>query len=314
MGDNVFANGMEVSAKKSGNQSIAAMPDVCLSPPSPPAGPIPIPYPNFSQASDTSGGTRTVKLGGQEAGIKNESNYSTSKGDEAATRGLGMGTVTHTIQGKTKFAAWSMDVKFEGSNVTRFGDITTHNHMNPANSGSTTTSVGSPAAATVPDPECVELDNANKSVHSNDLRPSAKGAAFTATTANFHGGGSTTFIQAVTPKNLVQSSKREGFASSRKPPEKVACTQDTWGGPDSSSVGENRACNHTEPKILGQIFDGVGGQGGAVTMRIQWHQNGGDPQPIPCPNCHIKMCSAAEECDIEISLCDDQHQKKPLEC
>jgi hypothetical protein len=38
MGVNVFANGMEISCKKSDNKSIAAMPDICLSPPSPPAG------------------------------------------------------------------------------------------------------------------------------------------------------------------------------------------------------------------------------------------------------------------------------------
>ena len=56
---------IEVSAKADDNQSIAAMPDsVCLSPPSPPAGPTPIPYPNFSNASDTTNGTRTVKIGG----------------------------------------------------------------------------------------------------------------------------------------------------------------------------------------------------------------------------------------------------------
>ena len=48
MGANVFANGLEVSCEKATNQSLAAMPDICLSPPSPPAGPIPIPYPNFS--------------------------------------------------------------------------------------------------------------------------------------------------------------------------------------------------------------------------------------------------------------------------
>ena len=90
MGRNVFANGMEVSAKAADNQSIAAMPDVCLSPPSPPAGPIPIPYPNFSQASDTANGTRTVQIGGKEVGQKTKSYYRTSKGDEAATRALGL--------------------------------------------------------------------------------------------------------------------------------------------------------------------------------------------------------------------------------
>lgn len=128
MSTNVFANGREVSAKKDDNQSLGAMPDICLSPPSPPAGPIPIPYPNFSAASDTSSGTKTVQIGGGEVGIKNESTYKSSKGDEAATRGLGMGVVTHTIQGATAFAAWSFDVKFEGKNAIRQLDITLHNN------------------------------------------------------------------------------------------------------------------------------------------------------------------------------------------
>jgi len=52
MGAKVFANGMEISGKASDNKSIAAMPEVCMSPPSPPAGPVPIPYPNTAMASN----------------------------------------------------------------------------------------------------------------------------------------------------------------------------------------------------------------------------------------------------------------------
>ena len=114
MSENIFANGMEISAKKDGNKSLAAMPDVCLSPPSPPAGPIPIPYPNFSNASKTSGGSKSVQIGGKEIGLKNKSNYKKSTGNTSATRTLGMGVISHTIEGKTKHAAWSFDVKFEG--------------------------------------------------------------------------------------------------------------------------------------------------------------------------------------------------------
>ena len=71
---------------------------------------------------------KTVKVGGDEAGIKNASNYKTSKGDEAATRSFGMGVVSHTIQGKTEFAAWSFDVKLEGKNAIRHLDLTLHNN------------------------------------------------------------------------------------------------------------------------------------------------------------------------------------------
>src|SRR2546426_9172164 len=161
MSKNVFANGNEVSAKKDDNKSIAAMADVCLSPPSPPAGPIPIPYPNTAMASDTSDGSKTVKIGGDEVGLKNSSNYKKSTGDEAATKSLGMGVVSHNIQGKMKHAAWSMDVKFEGLNAIRHMDMTTHNHMNADN-----IAVTMDGAAVVPDedsPLCEQLDKQNKS-------------------------------------------------------------------------------------------------------------------------------------------------------
>jgi len=131
MSKNVFANGREISAVKDGNKSIAAMPDVCHSPPPPPATPkigIPIPYPNFSKASDTAKGTKTVKIGGREASLKNKSYYKTSTGDEPATPALSKGVMTHTIKGKTYFASWSFDVKFERKNVVRHMDMTTHNH------------------------------------------------------------------------------------------------------------------------------------------------------------------------------------------
>ncbi len=105
------------------------MPDVCLSPPSPPAGPVPVPYPNTSFSKDTQQGSKTVKINGQEVMLKDKSYYSTSPlGDEAATRSFGGSVITHTITGKTYFSAWSMDVKFEGENVDRHLDLTTSNH------------------------------------------------------------------------------------------------------------------------------------------------------------------------------------------
>jgi hypothetical protein len=70
-----------------------------------------------------------VKIGGAEVGIKNSSNYKKSNGDEAATKTLGMGVMSHQIQNTTYFAAWSFDVKFEGKNAIRHLDMTTHNNM-----------------------------------------------------------------------------------------------------------------------------------------------------------------------------------------
>ncbi len=66
--------------------------------------------------------------------LKDQSTFKTSTGDEAATKSLGMGVVTHTIQGEASFIAWSMDVKFEGQNVDRHLDMMMHNEQcKPAN-------------------------------------------------------------------------------------------------------------------------------------------------------------------------------------
>lgn len=134
MGCEVYANGMTIACKAADGKTVAAMPDVCLSPPSPPAGPIPIPYPNTAMASDTTDGSKTVQINGQEVMLKDKSSFKQSSGDEAATKSFGMGVVSHQIQGKVNFVAWSMDVKFEGENVPRHLDLTLHNEQSvPAN-------------------------------------------------------------------------------------------------------------------------------------------------------------------------------------
>lgn len=128
MGNEVYANGREISCKAAEGKSVCAFPDVCLSPPSPPAGPVPIPYPNTGFATDTTSGSKTVQISGKEIMLKDKSFFKKSTGDEAATKSLGMGVVTHQITGKVYFTSWSMDVKAEGENVVRHLDLTTHNH------------------------------------------------------------------------------------------------------------------------------------------------------------------------------------------
>jgi hypothetical protein len=128
MSNQVFANGREISCKAGSGKSIAAFPDVCLSPPSPPAGPIPIPYPLTAMDDDTDGGSKVVKISGDPVMLKDESNFKKTAGDEAATKSLGMGVVTHNITGKVFFCVWSMDVKIEGQNAVRHLDLVTHNH------------------------------------------------------------------------------------------------------------------------------------------------------------------------------------------
>ncbi|MBW2646835.1 MAG: DUF4150 domain-containing protein [Deltaproteobacteria bacterium] len=132
MGNEVFANGNEIACKSGDGKVIAAFPDVCLSPPSPPAGPIPVPYPDTSFSKDMKKGSKKVKIDGKEVMLKDKSFYKTSPlGNEVATKSLGAGVVSHVITGKTYFVAWSMDVKFEGKNVDRHIDLTTSNHASP---------------------------------------------------------------------------------------------------------------------------------------------------------------------------------------
>jgi uncharacterized Zn-binding protein involved in type VI secretion len=129
MGKNVFANGMEIAHEAGQGKVVAAFPDVCMSPPSPPAGPLPVPYPDSSMAKDLQKGSTSVLIGGKAAALRGLSFYKSSPlGNEAATRSFGAGVVTHQITGKTYFQAWSMDVTFEGKNVCRHLDITTSNH------------------------------------------------------------------------------------------------------------------------------------------------------------------------------------------
>lgn len=136
MTNEVFANNMEVSCKQAAGKSICAFPDVCFTPPENPATPpgVPIPYPNTGMASDTTDGSSTVKISGQEVMLKNKSYFKKSTGDEAGCAAK-KGVVTSKNMGKVYFNSWSMDVKVEGENVVRNLDITTHNHASvPGNS------------------------------------------------------------------------------------------------------------------------------------------------------------------------------------
>jgi hypothetical protein len=129
MAEEVYANGNEIAAKSDLNKVTAAFPDVCLSPPSPPAGPIPLPYPNTAFSSDLKEGSVSVLLGGKPAALAQQSYYQPSAlGDEAATKSFGMNIITHQITGKTYFQVWSLDVMIEGKNVCRHLDLTTSNH------------------------------------------------------------------------------------------------------------------------------------------------------------------------------------------
>ena len=125
MANEVYVNGREIACKAAAGKTVCSFPDVCLSPGSPSG--IPVPYPNTAFAKDTAAGSKTVKISGKPAILKNKSYFKKSVGNEAGcvnTKGVATGVNT----GKAYFNSWSMDVKIEGFNVCRHLDITTHNH------------------------------------------------------------------------------------------------------------------------------------------------------------------------------------------
>jgi Domain of unknown function (DUF4150)/GHH signature containing HNH/Endo VII superfamily nuclease toxin 2 len=134
MADDVFANTREITCQAGSSKSIAAFPDVCMTPPENPATPpgVPVPYPNFGMASDTTEGSASVKINQKQVMLKNQSYFKKSSGDEAGCAAK-KGVVSSVNRGKVYFVSWSPDVKIEGMNVVRHLDMTTHNHGSAAN-------------------------------------------------------------------------------------------------------------------------------------------------------------------------------------
>ncbi len=129
MANDVFANGREIACKAGAGKTICAFPDTCFTPPENPATPpgVPVPYPNTGFASDTTKGSKKVKISDKEIMLKDSSYFKTSTGDEAGCAAK-KGVITSKNKGKVYFNAWSMDVKVEGKNVDRHLDLTTNNH------------------------------------------------------------------------------------------------------------------------------------------------------------------------------------------
>ncbi|WP_299426028.1 PAAR-like domain-containing protein [uncultured Shimia sp.] len=148
----VFANSLEVSCKAQANKVIASFPDVCMTPPENPATPpgVPVPYPNFGSDGDTDKGTGSVKIGGKTVNQKNSSYFSKTTGDEAGCAAK-KGVISSKNTGKAYSQAYSMNVKAEGKNVTRFSDIQTDNHGSPPNTPPWP-KIGQPHVPGSPDP------------------------------------------------------------------------------------------------------------------------------------------------------------------
>jgi hypothetical protein len=303
MANDVFANGREISCKAADGKSICAFPDVCLSPPSPPAGPVPIPYPNTGFATDTTSGSKTVKISGKEVMLKDKSYFKKSTGDEAATKSLGMGVVTHQLQGKVYFNSWSMNVKFEGENVVRHLDLTTHNH---ASQGPNTPpwpysdSMSLPSA----DPNCevagamVKAGNERLPEHVKEDKYVIAGAKYVPAPGEFStpvavgvSGG------ALSPSQIVIGGKYSGFAKGikRGQTSNVPCPSNPAGVHTYSKKGRPKE-GHAEAKIIEDLFKVAkpGTPKGTLYLKVVG-------EPI-CDDCK-SLIKCAEETGLKVLEC-----------
>jgi hypothetical protein len=89
------ANKEEITHKSS-QVVTSTVPDVCKTPS--PAGPVPIPYPNIAKSSDTSSGSKKVKVEGKESSLKNKSHYEKSSGDEPSQTSGVIGTIMRVMK------------------------------------------------------------------------------------------------------------------------------------------------------------------------------------------------------------------------
>ena len=336
MASKVYANGMEVSGKASAHKVLGSMPDVCLSPPSPPAGPIPIPYPNFAQASDTTSGSKKVKAGGKEINLKGKSKYKKSKGDEAATRSFGAGLISHSISGAVKHKAGSFDVKVEGSSVVRNLDLTTGNHSNPGD-GCMTVDAAAMVAEGNKDEACEALGNKNEAKRKEIKQEKESTTVTHATYTNANGvtgemAASSRILAAKYSNALSTGLGRTPIETKQYKKGKYKGKSYTVMESEKTNVNCDKAkaknfsyrqrkgrphTSHTESRIIETIFAAGGpAPGGKLLLNIDWNKKKGkDPQKKPCKHCQRLIC-AVQACGLVIELCQGDPPKPtpPKKC
>jgi hypothetical protein len=329
MGSEVYANGMEVSCKASGHNVIASMPDVCLSPPSPPAGPIPIPYPNFAQSSDTTDGSKTVTAGGKEINLKGQSKYKKSTGDEAATRSFGANVMSHTITGSVKHKAGSFDVKVEGAAVVRHMDLTTGNHNNPG--GGCSVPDAKKPTPSGPPPDCKELQAKNTSERER-LKKATKEGGKARKTVRKAARGNTTISHATfsgSPGEVLKAASKgviqkydnrfkKGIKVRRNKRDKTVSSKACGGDKYKYKKVPLPRTSHTESRIIEDIFSQEPPPaGGALVFAINWP--GGPKKGLstcsPCVHCQELICAVSKPngC-LDIQICDENNKPQPPDC
>lgn len=142
----VNINGLSLAHRGSSGVTIATLPDVCKTPPTP----VPVPYPNISRSSDLAKGTTTVSADGGNSCAINGSEFSKSEGDEAGTAG---GVTSGTFMKEATWISFSPNVMLEGAAACRLTDKMLCNHGNTACLGG---EVQAPLSGP-PDPKCSKI-------------------------------------------------------------------------------------------------------------------------------------------------------------
>jgi hypothetical protein len=102
-----------------------ATPDVCLTP-APPAPPVPTPYCNVADFTQSVAFSTVVKINQMNA-LTAGTTIPTTSGDESGSSG---GVTSGMVKGKASFTTFSPTVLFTGQGAARAGDATQQNGTN----------------------------------------------------------------------------------------------------------------------------------------------------------------------------------------
>jgi hypothetical protein len=298
MGNDVFANGREISCKAADGKAIAAFPDVCMTPPENPATPpgVPVPYPNTGMAKDATSGSKNVKISRKEVILKNKSCFKKSVGDEAGSAAK-KGVVTSVNRGKVYFNAWSIDVKFEGENVVRHLDLTTHNHA--SQTGQTPPHPYLDASAIGNPPECEDLETTLEATVEEELPPSRKKSStialgMTQGSPSSLVGGASSISRSTVRRGGKYAHWAGGVERGGDPSSNVkTCDGETFKYEDTGRPKQG----HAEAKIIEDFF--AGGAKGVLVLSIS---------KSPCKHCsrlinEINKGKDGKECN-KIIVCE----------
>lgn len=311
MANEVFANGREISCKSGDGKVIASFPDVCLTPPENPATPpgVPVPYPITSFSSDSTEGTKNVKINGKEVMLKNISYYNKCTGDEAGCAAK-KGVITSSNISKTYFKSWSTNVKFEGENVLRHLDITTSNHRSDIGNASTPLPNAESQAVAPSDPNC-QAPGAAAAAAQNALPPNATEDNAVVAGATFSPApGSPSLPSISMASNLVGARMivmggiyrmfSKGIKKNQTSNVKCSSHPDGYDYPSSGRPKQG----HAESRIIEDLFK-LEGQKPKGTLRMKV-----TGRPICCSCQGLIAC--AQESGLNIVICPpDERDKCP---